>query len=285
MQRAILFWYYRDPDVCTARLAQLTRLNPGWPIYGLYGGPPEHAAAFLEAERALSDVWRFDEVRNAEWKWLFGDRMLARWYRERGHALAWDSLFIAQWDFLACAPLAPLFDVLEADQVLLPGLRPLDGFAARWWWTRADSPEAPRYAAFQADMRARGYIGPFEACQFLAALLPRAFLAAYTADGSDAPGFLEYKLPAWARLLGFRPVTLPALPVIWPGEPARRSVLRATKQPIDTCDILSELIRPHGARYFHPVHRPLPTRRAAWAGLIAANLPRLVLRGLRATVE
>ncbi|MCA1978117.1 MAG: hypothetical protein LDL19_02665 [Thiobacillus sp.] len=282
MRRAILFWYYRDPEVCRTRVAQLARHNPGLPIFGLYGGARHNATAFANIEARLDDVWHYDDDQDADWKWRHGDRMLARWHARRGHSLAWDQIFVAQWDFLACAPLSPLFDAVGPCQIYLPGLRSLDGLATRWWWTRADSPESTDYARFIAHMQAQNYNGPFEACQFLASLMHRNFLDAYAKVADTVPGFLEYKLPAWARAHGFEPVDLPDLPVTWPGEPAPSNLvtLSATKREIDPLDILAELIRPGGRRYFHPVHRPMPVHFSSWAAFMAHYLPRLIKRTL-----
>lgn len=281
---AILFWYYRAPDLCTTRLRELARLNPGVPIFGLFGGDPKSYPQFTELGTWLDDDWVFETPRDAAWKWRHGDQMLVHWFETRGHALAWDRLVIAQWDLLACAPMARFFSDLQANEVYLPGLRPIESLHARWWWTRPGTREGEDYLAFVAHMaRQYGYTGPFEACQFLMAALPRAFLAAYARASTPEPGFLEYKLPAYARALGFTPIDLPRLQVAWPGEsPAGRVVLTAAKRDIDDLDIAAELLRPEGARLFHPVTRAMPVGTRAWAAFVARRLPRLASRALHA---
>src|SRR5438477_6788784 len=43
---AALFWFYKQAAVCANHLALFRRHNEGLPVYGLYGGPPDEAAAF-----------------------------------------------------------------------------------------------------------------------------------------------------------------------------------------------------------------------------------------------
>ncbi len=279
---AILFWYYREPGLCLNRLHALKRLNPGTPIFGLYGGPPGDRPQFATLRDALDDDWAFAESRDPDWKWRHGDQMLSRWYESRGQSLAWARLVIAQWDLLTCAPLSRYFSGLAPDTVYLPGLRALEPLRTRWWWTRPGTPEGEDFEAFVTHMAEHhAYTGPFEACQFLAASLPRAFMAAYARLAPAEPGFLEYKLPAYARALGFTPVDLAPLRVTWPGEPQPgRTVLTAAKRDIDDLDIAAELLHPRGTRIFHPVTQPMPVGRSAWVAFIARRLPRLAYRTL-----
>lgn len=280
---AILFWYYRSPALCLRRVRELRRLNPGIPIFGLYGGPVEDYPSYKELFDALDDDWCFTEPQDTAWKWRHGDQMLGRWFEARGQLLSWERLVIAQWDLLTCAPLSRYFATLPPDTLYLPGLRPLAPLRMRWWWTRPDTPEGRNFQAFVNHMATRhDYTGPFEACQFLAAALPRTFLAAYARAAPAEPGFLEYKLPAYARALGFTPVDLPELRTAWPGESSTgRIVLTAAKREIDDCDIAAELLRPNGARIFHPVTRHMPAGYTGWAAFVARRLPKLAYRYLR----
>jgi hypothetical protein len=282
-RRAILFWYYCNPELCASRLRQLVRLNPGVPLFGLYGGTSADAPRFKEAESLLDDCWHFDETRDTEWKWRHGDQMLSRWFERRGAGLEWDSVVVVQWDVLALAPLARIFADLAPRDVYLPGLRPLAPLRDRWWWTRPGTPQGDDYLAFVQHMAEHhAYTGPFEACQFLAAVLPRGFMAAYAQVAAPEPGFLEYKLPTFARALGFNLPSLPTLRVAWPGEAQhQRIVLTAAKRDIPDLDIAAELLTPGGARLFHPVTRPMPVSARAWAGFVARRLPRLATNTVR----
>jgi hypothetical protein len=39
MNLAILFWFYKEPEICRNRLKLLKVKNPNTQIFGLYGGP------------------------------------------------------------------------------------------------------------------------------------------------------------------------------------------------------------------------------------------------------
>lgn len=43
MKLAILFWFYKEPQICKNHLELIRRYNATTPIYGLYGGEPEDA--------------------------------------------------------------------------------------------------------------------------------------------------------------------------------------------------------------------------------------------------
>ena len=261
----MVFWFYRDTEVCQNRLRLLRRRNPGTPIYGLYGGPPvdeHHFAAALGP--MLDDFWAFREVDDTAWKWRHGDLMLARWFAARGEGLAWDTVFVAQWDMVVTAPLAQLLPPLQPGEMLLSGLRPVREVAEWWRWTRWEETGA-EYRAFLAHVEA-GY-GPVadpQCCQFIGLVLPRQFLRRYAAIDEPELGFLEYKVPVYAQAFG-----VPLLPdtcfrPFWPEDPATAgaarsaTMLHAWRTPVRLPFMLSEAWRPGGRRIFHPYHGIYP---------------------------
>ena len=46
MKSAVLFWFYKDPAVCTNRLQLIKKYNPKLPIFGLYGGAKKDAGKY-----------------------------------------------------------------------------------------------------------------------------------------------------------------------------------------------------------------------------------------------
>lgn len=263
---AILFWYYKELDVCLDRAKLLRRLNPDARILGLFGGEPKDFPAFQQAlTDVLDDNWAYPGGKNAEWKWRHGDRMICEWFEQRGHTFEWGTLAIMQWDMLALAPINQLFDMLRPNELYLPGLRPLDQIESRWWWTRPGTEVHDDYLAFK-DWIANhlGYRGDFQACQFVTAALPRAFLQRYAAIERPNLGFLEYTIPVYASAFGFSVRDLPHLPTSWVGEPAqaKRTTLIASKIDIPVATLVAELLTPGGARLFHPVTSRFPSSRS-----------------------
>ena len=93
MKLAILFWFYKEPEVCKNRLEILRQNNPKTPIYGVYGGNPQEAEQFESVlSPYLDDFHAFIEDKDSLWKWLQGDLLLTHWYRERGKDLDWDTI-------------------------------------------------------------------------------------------------------------------------------------------------------------------------------------------------
>ena len=282
---AILFWYYKTPEVCAERLHLLRRLNPGLPIYGLYGGNIDEYPRYEAALRnCLDDNWGFPGSGDVEWKWRHGDLMISDWHRKRGKHLSWDTLVMMQWDMVALAPIRGIFAELGEDEIFLPGLRPMEDLEPDWWWVRPQTAPGDEYMHFKNMMEtSHGFTGPYQACQFVTAVFQRAFMDAYSEISNPELGFLEYKLPAYASLFGFSLARLPCLDVTWPGEPSRNDhlTLTAAKREIQVMDIIAEYLRPGGARLFHPVSGHFPPGRAGMVKLIARELPGLLMGHLK----
>jgi hypothetical protein len=283
MRLAILFWFYKDFDLCVERIALLRRLNPEIPIYGLYGGAPEEAdyARRLVGAR-LDNWWAFEADVDRHWRWLHGDQLIAAWMRERGRDLPWDTVVLAQWDHLFLAPMAQLFGGLGEGEALFSGFRPMDEVRAWWGWAGGrDEERRARLEGFEQVLRTElGYGGPLFCCLFIVACLPRAFLERYAAEAPAEAGFLEYKMPTLAAAwnvpvrtdLGFQPWW--AADPATKQAPARNRVLNAVGQEPEPETILAELERPDGARVFHPFGRPLsPELQAAVDRTAAAAGP------------
>jgi hypothetical protein len=265
MKPDVLFWFYKDLDVCENRLLLLRHFNPEVRIYALYGGPPAGAAA---AEQRLGplcdDFYAFLEDRDLAWKWRNGDRMITAWYRDRGAALPWETVIVMQWDMLALKPLAEAFEMLEPGQLLLSGYRPLEEVQDWWGWVNGEN-EA-EYRAFQAFKEEVStqlhYDGPFYACLFIVACLPRVFLERYAATPTS--GFLEYAMPTLARAFGIPVCTDHPYDPWWAADPGghtvpeERRTLNALGKPVPSHIVFADYARPGSRRFFHPYRKPVP---------------------------
>ena len=258
---AALFWFYKAFDDCRERVVLLRSLNPGLPIFGLYGGPLEDAGLAQSVVGSLLDDLYVYSLGDADWRWIHGDQVIAAWHAERGRALGWDSLVIVQWDMLLLAPLLDLTSDLRIDEAAFSGDRPLAEVTSWWGWGGAgDLHQNEELARFRAFLQTRyDYRGPLWCCLFIAAVLPRGFLDRYAAEGPPRVGFLEYKVPTLARVFGTPVRALPALAAWWRADPTTRDAapadrtVNATGTPIDPNLIAAELARPDGRRVFHPV--------------------------------
>jgi len=262
VQLAVLFWYYKNPALCRNRLRVLRRHNPHIPVFGLFGGDPSDAAAFASASGAmLDDTLVYDGARHPPWKWRNGDLMIADWYRDRGRELEWDTLLVVQWDMLVCAPLDELFRELGDGELLVSNIRRVDELDPTWYWIGERREE---FETFVSHVRSQGYQGPPLACQFVVAALPRPFLEAYGGVQQRELGFLEYRLPTYARMFGIPFSAIKGFDCFWPHDPATRDrpeaerVLRAGPSEIPLRRIRAHLGRADGSRMFHPFERTFP---------------------------
>lgn len=257
----ILFWFYKEFDLCRVRVSQLRRLNPEVRIYALYGGPIEQvSAASLALADLVDDLYVYPERREPKWKWRHGDQLIAAWHRDRGRYLNWQTISIVQWDMLVAAPQKDLFSGLVPGEILVSGLREV-GDMGQWWnWTRPDNSNYLAFRKLLADQY--GYHGELLACLFIVICLPRQFLERYVDAGSPLTGFLEYKIPTLATVFDIPFCTDHDFDPWWPGDPvmcdwpAERRLLAPLQQEVADEVIRLQLEKKNGGRVFHPVSRP-----------------------------
>ena len=261
MELAILFWCFKDAEVCAHSLRVIRHYNPAKPIYVLFGGDPAEARQF-EATIApfADDFYVFDEDRPPAWKWRYGDILVSRWFTDRGHRLRWDSLTVVQWDMLVWGPLEQLFGELKRDQLLLSGLRPIHEVAAWWGWLN-DAHEYPVYEEFLRENDLR----PDDAwcCLFIVVVLPRAFLQRFSVRRHPELGLAEYAIPTLAKSWGFEFCTRHPYTPWWRADPQTRDalphdkVLNAVGEECPDREVLLHLLDPSGLRAFHPYYKQL----------------------------
>jgi hypothetical protein len=265
--------FHKFFDGCAARVDFLRALNPGLPIWALYGGPASEAPRARAAMSGRADHFSELPIGDSHWRWKNTDLSVRWWHRAVGTTLTFDVLHVVQWDLLLCAPLATLYPQ-PPDVVALTGLTRLDRIEHRWHWTLED--EASRGTAAQlAQVRSRyPHLGPARACLGPGYALPRAFLDAYVrADVSDA-GHDEIRLPLWAEALGF-PLSDTGFYPRW-FDPEVERFVNADAAEIRPKDIRAELRKPDGLRAFHPCRESFTRAVLADLSETAAQRPPLV---------
>lgn len=274
MDLGILFWFYKDAEVCQNRLRLLRHHNPELAVYGLYGGPVEEAGAYSRGlADLLDDFWCFSDTKDTQWKWRNGDLVLSTWFSERGEKLSWDSIFLAQWDTLVCGSLGHILPTLEPGQMLMSGLRPIAQVQSWWQWMRDEA--RLEYEAFRSHIEARyGTIEDPKCCQFIVMVLPREFLVRYASIDEPELGFLEYKVPMYAQAFGTSLVEDTCFVPWWPEEPATArakrtaTLMHAWRTPLRLPVVMYERFRPDGRRVFHPYHGIYPHDLASLGPLV-----------------
>jgi hypothetical protein len=267
---AVLFWFYREPELCANRLRLIRRFNPGCRIFGLYGGDADDAPEFrARLEGLLDDFYAFTAATDPWWKWVNGDLVIRTWYEERGRELPWNSIVVAQWDMLLLGSLESLVGTPGADDVILSGLRPVAEVSSWWPWVKGAG--AADLETFMDHLRVRhGYSGEPWCCQFVLACFGRQFLEAYAGIEKAELGFIEYRVPTYARAFGLR-VAAARFPCWWEGDPSMQGVpawrrtLSARRAPVATRHLLRAWIT-DGSAVVHPYRQHFPVdARSAYA--------------------
>jgi len=286
MRLAILFWFYKEPEICENRLQILRQHNPSTPIYGLYGGDLADIDTYKSILTPyLDDFYAFSEEKDSYWKWIQGDLMITQWYRDRGKDLNWDTIVIVQWDMLVFGAIEDLFSMLKPDQILLSGLRPIHEVEADWSWV---SPKVPdrrqQYLKFLDYVNHRyDYQEQPLGCLFIVVGFPRKFLEQYSYIEQPELGFLEYRIPIYAQIFGipfctnhpFSAWWVDCDPIFSVKNPLKRAFnsiylrlnpnpLNPAKREISLIPIQRHLQNPNGAHIFHPYEKVYPQRKQEW---------------------
>lgn len=259
MNRAILFWFYKEPKLCQNRLELLRQYNPETLIFGLYGGDPALKDQFkMVTARYLDDYYSFDIEKDQNWKWRHGDLLITQWYRERGKGLKWDSIVIVQWDMLVLAPIKKLFEMVTEDQILLSGYEPIgknDSFSP--WISPPARMEAYQKFLFHIEEKYQYQQQPYR-CLFVVVVFPRLFLDKYAVIDYPELGFIEYRVPIYAQIFQTPVCISHAFKVSWQEKNPLRRIISPRKQQIPLSIILYHLLNQNGSRIFHPYHDIFP---------------------------
>lgn len=266
MRLACLFWFYKSPEVCENRLRILRKYNPDVRVFGLYGGDLDATCEFQQRlEPYLDDFYCFPDARPHDWKWRHGDRMIARWFSERGRALEWDTVFIMQWDMLVFDRIEHQFPNLQRGEVLISGLRPVSEVFPWWSHVRPDSPDRAEYDRFLNLIREKYNYDDEPLCGlFIVVCLPREFLIRYAEIPEPELGFLEYKVPIYAQIFGTPFCRDHRHRPWWDDHPHAKSqslfarALNAGRQNVPLRVIAAHRAFPWGRRIFHPVFDSYP---------------------------
>jgi hypothetical protein len=264
MKLAILFWFYKEPQICKNRLQLLRRYNPNTPIYGLYGGDIKDIDTYKSVlSEYLDDFYAFTQNKDSNWKWLLGDLLITDWYSQRGQSLSWDTIVIVQWDMLVFGAVDQIFSMLVQDQILLSGLVPIKEVEEEWSWTSSKKPERRKLYLEFLDYVRNKYLynrEPF-CCGFIVVCLPRKFMEKYSEIEQPELGFLEYKVPIYAQIFEVPFCTNHPFQLTWkdPSSAKNRKILNAERYDINLTTMVQSLIDSKGARIFHPYRKIFPT--------------------------
>jgi len=253
IKRLIVFRFHKAPLVCRSRVALLRKLNPGVPVYGLFGGRRRPAGAAVKRVIGLDGLYSSRE--SSLWNWQHGDLVLAEWYRDVGSRIPFDVAHVIEWDLLLLEPLESLYASVPQDAVGLTALTPISELEQEWTWLRREENRREWEALLARARDEWGYDEAPYGCLAPGPCFPRPFLEAY-AD-MDPPALCndELRLPLFAQILGF-PLVDTRLRGQWRGE-REDPFFHFRNRDIELSAIQAELAKPDGWRAFHPVRARL----------------------------
>ncbi len=252
MNLAILFWFYKEPEVCENRLRILKKYNPDLKVFGLYGGNKDAVHEYQDRLAGyLNDFYVFTANSDEDWKWINGDLMILDWYEKRGKDLNWDSIVVIQWDMLVFNSFLNQFQGLKKDQIFLSGLRILDKEIENDWdWTRPDRKYRENYLNFLEYVKKNyNYNEQPLCCLFILQIFPKIFFDEYLTVKNKEVGMLEYKIPIYAKIFNI-PFFEKDIGTMWSEN--KLKPLSAEGIEISEEYIKEQLGKKDGWRIFHP---------------------------------
>lgn len=252
---AVLFWFYREPDICENRLQLLKKHNSDLKIFGLYGGEISKTDEYKnKIGRYLDDFYVFTASPDEDWKWINGDLMILDWYDKRGRNLDWDSIAVVQWDMLVFDSLSRQFADMKKDEIFLSGVRAIDEeLENKWSWIKFGGEDRGNYLNFLDYVKEKyNYNSKPLASLFIFQIFPRTFLDKYLTIENKGVGMLEYKTPIYSQIFNI-PFYEKDIGVKWySNEP---KPLNAIPREISGIYIKEQLAKKDGWRMFHPYYK------------------------------
>jgi hypothetical protein len=247
----VLFQFHAHFEHCKPRIRLLRTLNPGLPIFGLYGGEGGLIERARELERlGLEDVYQARSTASNRSRWKDTDLGVVDWYSHVGRSVPFDRVHVIQWDLLFFAPLVSTYPALPDAAVALTGLIPLAEVAPFWDWIAAPGLGVDSEALFVLARQRFGYAGRPYACIGPGYSLSRDFIERYSALDIGEVGHDELRLPLFAQVLGIELVDTGFYPR-W-RDPEIEKVFNADSCEIEPAQVRNELARTRGRRVFHP---------------------------------
>ncbi|TSC57438.1 MAG: Uncharacterized protein Greene041619_1170 [Candidatus Peregrinibacteria bacterium Greene0416_19] len=277
MKRIILFRFHSNVAVCRQRLQLLAALNPGVPIYGIYGGDRREYPRIQRALRKqlthcfcipaiprpalmrmpLRDMHLHADDRDGYWKWSHGDLTMRMWYRAVGKNVPFDVAYLTEWDLLFFQPIEQLYRHVRRDCLGLTGLQPVKVVGIRWAVTTCE-PLRSDYEALMRYARERhGYHRQDPLCCFgPGCCFPKTFLEAFSRIHVPDSSIDEVRIPLFAQILGFRMQGTRLCPTWYDMDDFKLFNTNQVNVPLDA--LRRELATPGGRRVFHPFTQRLP---------------------------
>ncbi len=263
---AILFWFYKNVDVCENRLQLLKQQNPNCKIYWLYGWQKSQENKFKDRLNKYLDNFYTTPEKNSFKKWIHGDLYLLDRYENIWKKLKWDSIFLAQRDMLIFEPIKNIFNGIKKDEILLPHYdiitkkiennryrTSVKNYNKKQNTDKTKIHMRKNYLWFKKYIKKKyWFIDKLPRTIFMTAIMPKIFFEKYKTVKDIEIGFLEYKIPTYAKIFKIKRFKKYLWEKITPIEkcPMNADTIEIKKEYIQ-----SQLKRKKWRRIFHPYYK------------------------------
>lgn len=252
MERALLFRFHKNPEVCKNRLKLLKKLNPDTRIFGL-GEDLDRMGKITG--KLFEDNFVIDD-KDSRWKWKNGDLAVRRWFKEFGNKISFDLLHVIEWDLLLFSSLKEAYKGISKDNVGITAPVPIKDIREKWPWISEgnDWEKLLRFVKreFGYDKEPYGCAGP-------GVCLPRKFLKKYSKI--DVPELCndEVRIPLFSQILGFELQDTGFCKRWFSKEECK--YFNSINKEIELSVIEEELSKKSGRRVFHPYREKVDIER------------------------
>ena len=155
------------------------------------------------------------------------------------------------------------FGMVKRNEILLSGLRPVS--EVKNWWPWVNRPDLLQdFESFVSYLNeSYGFTEDPLCCLFIVACLSRRFMGLYVESGPPAVGFIEYRVPTMAKVLGVAFCTHHGFRPWWAAHPRARWVpqsrrlLKAVGNDVPR-EVVVKAARTGRAKIFHPYRSLFP---------------------------
>jgi len=172
-------------------------------MYGLFGGEPKDLARAQKIlGRKLINIYQVP-VTDSQWKWRNGDLSLTDWFRNFGHTIDFNILYLIEWDLLQLGSFEDLYSRVPANGVGLTGLIAMKKIP-KWNWIAREPWKGQWNDLLAYAKEEYGYRGVPHGCLGPGNVFPRAFVEKYSEIEVPVLCHEEIRFPLFAQILGFK---------------------------------------------------------------------------------
>jgi hypothetical protein len=253
----IIFRFHKYPAICLNRLKLLRYYNPNIPVYGIFGGDNEEDVA--EYQQLFGDYCRHIytiEHKTDKWKWSSIDFILRDWYSAVGKDIAFDRIYVVEWDLLLLDSIENLYRDMLPYEVGFTGLVALEKIENSWYWT-CEEPAKSVWKQMLSFVRVfYNYDQSPYACVGPGITFPRSFLECYFRLNVSELCHEELRIPLFTQILGY-PMKDTGFFKGWFNQEEKK-YFNCDNMFITEEVVNEELEAPTGHRVFHPYRKLFP---------------------------